>query len=363
MRVACLTRYDALGASSRARLLQYFGPLTRVAPDISITQQGLLDADYLRRKYALRTTLSATLRCYAQRAVCSELWATPDVWWIEKELWPWAPVWLERSLLARRPYVLDLDDAIFHNYDMHRLSLMRRLYGRKIDRLMANAALVTAGNDYLTRRAREAGARWVELLPTVIDLDRYPRPQSRTAPTDGSDTESVTIGWIGSPATVAYVEQLAGPLRQLARDHRVRLLVIGGGYVNLPGVEVVSVPWSDATEVASITQCDIGVMPLRDSPWERGKCGYKLIQFMACGLPVVASPVGVNTSIVAEGISGFLPANPTAWYSALRQLVVDAQLRANLGAAGRARVEADFCVQVTAPRMAQWLRILGKRAV
>jgi glycosyltransferase involved in cell wall biosynthesis len=358
MRIACLTRYDALGASSRVRFIQYFAPLARIAPELSVTQQGLLDADYLQRKYARRTTIAAALRCYAQRAVCGELWAAPDLWWIEKELWPWVPALLERALLARRPYMLDLDDAIFHNYDLHRRSAVRHMYGRKIDELMAGAALVIAGNEYLAQRARRAGARWVEVLPTVVDLAHYTASGSKpAAPSD----RPVTIGWIGSPATVSHLLGLERPFLELARRHRFRLLVIGGGEVNLPGVEVISVPWSEDTEATSVAQCDIGVMPLPDSPWERGKCGYKLIQYMACGLPVVASPVGANTTIVSEGLNGFLAADATDWYAALARLVSDPTLRARLGGAGRARVEADYCVQATAPRLANWLRILCNR--
>lgn len=353
MKLACLTRYDELGASSRVRFTQYAGPLKRTTAGLTLTFQHLLDADYLRRNYARASVVAAALRCYLRRSRSPELRQTPDVWWLEKELWPFAPAWLELALLKRAPYVLDLDDAIFHNYDLHRSATVRRLYGRKIDQLMAGAALVTAGNDYLARRARNAGAKWVEVLPTVVDLDRYPRPE---LPAPESDV--LTIGWIGSPATVHYVQQLADPLRRLALKHRVRLLVIGGGEVALPGVEVISQTWSEVTEVESIARLDIGVMPLADSPWERGKCGYKLIQYMACGLPVVASPVGVNTSVVTDGENGFLARDAEGWYQALNRLANDAGLRARFGAAGRARVESDYCLQITVPRLARWLQLV-----
>jgi len=354
MKIVCLTRHDELGASSRIRFLQYFQRLSEFAPEISISFQGLLDADYLRRKYSGRPTLGATLRCYIKRMASGALWAQPDVWWIEKELWPWAPAWLELILLSRRPYVLDLDDAIFHNYDMHRFGLMRMLYARKIDQLMSGARLVTAGNEYLARRAQRAGAGWVEVLPTVIDLDRYAKPKGFRP--YRATVEPTVIGWIGSPATLHYLLQLAEPLQQLAGEVRIKLLVIGGGDLKMPGVVVQSVPWSSDTEAESIAQCDIGVMPLRDSPWEQGKCGYKLLQYMACGLPVVASPVGVNTQIVREGGNGFLAASAAEWHSALGRLARDPCLRASLGAAGRAKVEREYSVQANAPRVARWLR-------
>jgi len=96
-------------------------------------------------------------------------------------------------------------------------------------------------------------------------------------------------------------------------------------------------------------------MPLLDSPWERGKCGYKLIQYMACGLPVVASPVGVNASIVRDGVNGFWSHDAQSWACALEKLLTDASLRERMGAEGRQKVERDYCLQVTAPRLAVWL--------
>jgi glycosyltransferase involved in cell wall biosynthesis len=356
MNVVCLTRHDELGASSRLRFLQYFPALAKLAPELAISYQGLLQASYLRRKYSKQVTFHTVLGCYLQRAISAALWSKADVWWIEKELWPWAPAWFERLLVSRRPYVLDLDDAIFHNYDMHGLRVLRRLYGEKIDRIMAGAALVTAGNEYIAARARRAGAKWVEILPTVIDLERYAGAERKPSTDHASSHGPITIGWIGSPVTVPYLMLLAKPLQRLAQHLEIRLLVIGGGSVDLPGVVVQCVPWSADTEVQSIARCDIGVMPLRDSPWERGKCGYKLIQYMACGLPVVASPVGVNTLIVEEGVNGFLASSADEWHSALRKLVGNPVLRAKLGTAGRAKVEKEYSVQATSPRVVQWLR-------
>lgn len=351
MNLQCLTRYDDLGASSRVRFGQYEGALAKLLPDLAWQRQSLLDARYLLHKYAGGGTLRDTLRCYAGRALDLARWPAPALRWIEKEVWPWAPAWLERALLRHCPYVLDLDDAIFHNYDLHPLALVRRAWGRKIDRLMQGAALVTAGNAYLARRALSAGARRVEIVPTVIDLERYPQ-HITAAPGDAP----IDIAWIGSPATVAYLQALAEPLRQLAARHPVRLIVIGGGAPFLHGIEIVVKPWSADTEVTDLAACHIGVMPLPDSPWERGKCGYKLIQYMACGLPVVASPVGANCEIVQPGRNGILATTDTQWLDALAQLVTDAALRRQLGQAGREIVERQYSVQAQAPRLAALLR-------
>jgi glycosyltransferase involved in cell wall biosynthesis len=279
------------------------------------------------------------------------------VLWIEKELWPWAPAWLERAAWRGKPVLLDYDDAIFHNYDLHRSAAVRRLYGGKIDALMQHASMVVAGNDYLAERARRAGAASVEVLPTVVDLERYAPPVR-----PGVDAaKPVVIGWIGSPATVGYLQALAEPLARVAAGRAIELHVIGASAA-LPGVAVVQVPWSEAGEVQAIGGCDIGIMPLLDSPWERGKCGYKLIQYMACGLPVVASPVGANMHIVEPGVSGFLADGPAQWEAALVQLADDVALRRRLGRAGRAAVEAHYSLQVAAPRLIGWLHELAPQS-
>jgi glycosyltransferase involved in cell wall biosynthesis len=209
--------------------------------------------------------------------------------------------------------------------------------------------LVVVGNEYLATRAKKAGAAWVESVPTVIDLERYPSPKKFNAA--GAVPRIV---WIGSPGTVPYLARLAEPLAALARRCDFALRVVGGK-LTLPGINIECVDWTENSEVASIAEGDIGIMPLRDTPWERGKCGYKLIQYMACGLPVVASPVGVNQQIVREGENGFLASNNGEWVACLERLLLDPQLRAQMGAAGRQRVESEYCVQVTASRYGRLL--------
>nr|WP_281415450.1 glycosyltransferase family 4 protein [Pelotalea chapellei] len=219
---------------------------------------------------------------------------------------------------------------------------------------MADARLVVAGNSYLAQRAREVGAK-VEIVPTLIDLDRY---SAKNISSD--EVDLLKIVWVGSPSTIRYLKLLYKPLVELSRQFVFKLRVIGADTFAIEGVNVECVPWSEATEAASIRECDVGVMPLLDSPWERGKCGYKLIQYMACGLPVVASPVGVNSEIVNNGQNGYLADTDGAWVDALGALLGDAVLRQQMGAAGRKRVEDDYCIQQVAPRMIGLLRAAGE---
>lgn len=348
MKVLILTRYGRLGASSRLRFLQYLSALNEA--DIEFDVFPFFSDEMLQKKYKKGSySLIGILYAYAQRFKVLGRRKNYDLVWIEKEALPWLPSWVEKILLNGSSYVQDFDDAWFHNYDLHRSHLVRRVLGHRLDELMAAAQLVVGGNNYLIDRASTAGAAWTEKVPTVIDLERYP-----VVPKNNVAGVLPIIVWIGSPSTVRYLKELAEPLASLAKMAPFKLRVIGA-HLALDGVEVECLPWTEESEVAAIAECDIGVMPLIDSPWERGKCGYKLIQYMACHLPVVASPVGVNKEIVDDGCNGFLAERPKEWIDALCRLLKHPELRIRMGKEGRYRVEKNYCLQVTAPILSKLL--------
>ena len=330
-RILVLSRYGGTGASSRLRTFQYLGDLEQAG--FTFTVHSLLDDAYLQRKYRKQTTrLGRVVAAYSKRLKLLLQSRQFDAVWIEKEALPWLPAIFER---VSTPVLLDYDDAIYHRYDQHSNPAVRWLLGRKIDQLMARAAVVVAGNSYIATHAAAVGARRVVQIPTCVDLDKY-------LPADQSPRPPFTVGWIGTPETAKHLASIALPLKRLAQTGDVVFRFIGAP-ADLPlGFDYTAVPWSESTEAAEIARFSCGIMPLPDQPFERGKSGYKLIQYMACALPVVASPVGANCDIVSVGDNGFLAAGDEQWIKALLALKGDHELGRKMGAAGRHRAEAEF---------------------
>jgi glycosyltransferase involved in cell wall biosynthesis len=355
MRVLVLTRYARMGASSRLRMLQYIesGSLDDVQCDIA----PLLGDAYLRIIYAKKPVPPLLLMTsYVRRLRLLFSVHRFDMLWIEKELFPNLPSGFE-WLLARAgiPYIVDYDDPIFHNYDLSR-NPVKRLMSGKIGAVMRNAAVVVAGNAYLADYARASGAARVEIIPTVVDMKRY-------APAEGGGggDAPIVIGWIGSPTTAKFLEPILPVIARLAEESAIELAVVGAHLDRERHGFARCRPWSEATEVRDIGSFDIGIMPLSDDRWERGKSGCKLIQYMACARPVIASPVGANRDIVQEGVNGYLADAPQDWYAALSALANNAELRRTMGQRGRALVEQKYCVEVTAPKLLALMRGVAAR--
>lgn len=353
MKCHFFTKYTWAGASSRYRSFQYLPALKEAG--LSFTVSPLFDDAYLEHKY-----LNGNARVYdVLRAFARRLWAvftlpSSDVVIVEYELLPWFPAVLERWLAWRGcRMIIDYDDALFHQYDEHPKPWVRLLLGRKIITVMRLAHTVIAGNAYLADYARRASVHRLEVIPTVIDLARYKVKEEESV------SNIFTIGWIGSPSTSRYLRDIESALVTVCREGRARVRLVGSGSINLKGVQLDVVPWQGETEVDEIRSFDVGIMPLPDEPWARGKCGFKLIQYMACGIPVVATPVGVNSEIVEEGLNGLLVKTQSEWVAALELLMNNVELRKRLGAAGRRKVEDKYSLQVTETRFVELIKTVN----
>jgi len=349
MKILLLSRYTELGASSRLRSYQYIPLLQKHG--IEVVVAPLFDTSYLQRLYeGKKKDLKKILLSYVGRLGILINTKKIDLIWIEYEIFPWLPAIAEKLLSYwKLPYIVDYDDAIFHRYDINSNSLIRIILGRKIDIIMRESTFVLAGNSYLADRAKKAGARRVRYLPTVIDLERYVIKKKEKS-------KKFTIGWIGSPSTSPYLQEIQPALAKLCEEENTDLTLVGTSSDYIEGVPTKYQAWSETTEVEHIQCFDVGIMPLPDTLWSRGKCGYKLIQYMACGIPVVASNIGANRDIIDEGTNGFLASTTDEWIECVKRLRNDFSLRKRLGKNGREKVEKEYCLQVAAPKMISLLQ-------
>jgi glycosyltransferase involved in cell wall biosynthesis len=344
-----LSRHSPQAASSRLRTIQFIPYLEAAGAEVQVFP--FFDQSYLQALY--RTggrRIQDITRAYLRRLLALRATRGASVVWVEKELFPFLPGTAESLLTCLGvPYVVDYDDATFHVYDQHRSGTVRKMLGNKLEPLLRGAYAVTAGNSYLEEYALEHGARKVVRIPTVVDISRYDYLSE-------SRGDELRIGWIGTPATAKYLEILRIPLQQVAQTRKVRLVTIGAPPLHDFGVPMEQHDWSADTEAGLLSSIHVGVMPLPDESFERGKCGYKLIQYMACGRPVIASPVGVNSDIVTPQI-GLLAKTPADWIAAFQYFGANTDIRRRTGVAGRTLVEQKYSISAVAPAICELLML------
>lgn len=269
---------------------------------------------------------------------------------------------LQRKLLPRltvarlrrrvRRLIFDFDDAVWlrDSYSAKGFDDPRRL--RRFRATVRAADLVIAGNDYLAAEARRwADPARVVVIPTCVDVRKY-------HPGAGSSAPSLRLVWVGSSSTLRGLERFTPTLSAVGRAvPGVRLKLICDRFLDIPNLAVDRCPWNEATEAAELAAADVGIGWVPDDPWSRGKCGLKVLQYHAAGLPVVANPVGVHAELVRDGETGFQAETTEQWVNAIRRLADDAALRQRLGEAGRARAEAAYSVEAGARR---WVEALAR---
>jgi glycosyltransferase involved in cell wall biosynthesis len=265
-----------------------------------------------------------------------------DAVFVHREAAPLGPPifeWLLKKV-TRKPFIYDFDDAIWIPATSAANRIIAPLKGHgKVAKICRWATVVSGGNEFLCDYARTNGAQQVVRVPTVVDTGRrYNQVKQHDA------TAPVTIGWTGSHSTLPYLDAVVPVLQELEKDQNCSFLLIADKAPELPLKRWRFVPWNAQTEIADLLQIDVGIMPLTPDRWSEGKCGFKLIQYGAVGLPAVASPVGVNTQVITEGKTGFLAGDEPAWSEALRTLVMNADVRRRLGAGARRKIVAEYSV-------------------
>jgi glycosyltransferase involved in cell wall biosynthesis len=276
---------------------------------------------------------------------------TADLLFIQRKRLPLPLLILLKRL--RKPIIYDFDDAVmFRNtFSSNPHSLQRMLRFRYT---LKFADLIIAGNAFLKGEA-EKYHRDVRILPTPIDRSRYPEKVY----TDKG--VAVNIGWIGSASTIHYLESYRDVWEEMgSRYGNVFLTIICDTFIESNRIGIVPLRWSSEREVEYLQTLDVGLMPLFDDPWSRGKCGFKLIQYMGAGVPAVCSPVGVNREIVQEGINGLWAETKKEWVEKLSMLIENEPMRRRMGVAGRQYVLERYTVQTCAPKLIEWLREMAR---
>jgi len=355
MNILFLTRYSFDGPSSRYRVYQFKDSLKKRGFNVKIVPligQSLFERDYLYRSIdligVLRLTRSAIKRIKNILIDCKKF----DMVFVQKDLFITKRPLLEKVLSKQaKRIIVDIDD-----YFLYRTSGGRKGLNKSFLYLLNKSDAIIAGSKYL-KEACMAFNDNVFLLPTVIDTHRFVPKQYG----EKENKEYVDIGWIGSPTTGEHLEMIKDVFQYLDTNGACRLKVCGLRKADIQGIEILLSEWSYETEIDFLSGIDIGIMPLPDSEFAKGKCGLKLLQYMAMGKPVVASPVGANLDIVVHGENGYLANTEGEWAYYLERLIENKDLRKQMGEKGRRIVEEHYSLQMKEQLLAQILIEVGSQ--
>ena len=355
MRVLFITPHPVEGPSSRFRVYQFLDYLRDQGVEATVRpflSSGIAPLVYGQGHAGLK--LGVTLWSAARR-VCDVLAACRyDLVYVLREAFPFGPPLFERALkTSGGRLVFDFDDSIYQPSLAYRNPLDRLRDFGKPAKVIRMASRIVVGSHYLrdyAMRFTDSPER-VTVIPTVVDTEEYRPPLSR------NKGEACVIGWIGTPRGSSYLREQLGVIGKLAQAYpSVTFRFVGAAPFDAKSLPVTFKVWRLEEEVADLQSFDIGIMPLSDDEETRGKCGFKLIQYMSVGIPVVCSPVGANLAIVEDGASGYFARTPSEWVAHLSRLIEEPQLRSRLGQRGRELATSRFSRAVAAPRLLEVLR-------
>ena len=342
MRVAAYTG-GVMVPSARARVRQYIGPLNRLG--IAVHEYPLPMGNILPRARSLRPWwVAATALSRTATLACS--WGA-DVTWVSRQLLPaFAPL----QAMAKRPMILDVDDAVWLNTGGHRA---RDLAGA--------SSLVVCGNSFLANHF----SRWnrnVVIIPTAVNTSWY-RPRHRAHQSAHDAPRPLVLGWTGTSGNFQFLYSIEGALKRVLDNHpQAKLLIIADRpprFKTLPAARVEFERWTPRSELTAFSRMSMGLMPLADNDWCNGKCSYKMLCYMAAGLPVVVTATGMNREVLAMGNVGLSANDEQGWVDALNALLDDEQLRRRMGEAGRIVVEERFSLHRLAQQYALLFHSIG----
>jgi glycosyltransferase involved in cell wall biosynthesis len=328
--------------ASRYRVFQFLPHLRQLGFRCSVANSFPEKYDYFP---LIGWRLSRLLKRLVRRWHLLQMtWTQPDVVVLEREIFDEPDLEFERKLRRLAPtLILDIDDGIFLRYP------------GKFEKLAELCDFVICGNSYIRDHLQPSNSR-ISIIPTTVDAGLY---HVKNPVRDAGDR--VIVGWIGTPSNVPQISLVLPALRELSKSVSLELRIVTAetaavSDLSLQGLPFRLIPWDESTAIHEIAQFDIGIMPLeKNDPWNLYKCGLKLIEYMAVGIPAVASPVGVNSEIVQDGHDGLLADTSEQWLHCLRLLADDVNLRNRIGKAARETVERRYSVQAVLPDLVRVL--------
>jgi glycosyltransferase involved in cell wall biosynthesis len=352
MRVLFWVPYPTEGASNRYRVEQYLPYLKEAGIDYSLRSFWSSRAFEILYKtghhfakfyYFILGTIS---RFFDLVRVFQY-----DVVFVHREAYPIGGAFFETILaILKKPFIFDFDDAIFLPASSHPNNFIER-YKKpdKIANIIKMARHVIAGNHYLADFALRQNHS-VSIIPTPIDTDKY-------YPDEKKHSSELVVGWIGSVTTLSFLNKMRNIFIQLSKRFcHIKFKIVGGNFSVSTLSNIISKPWSLDEEIEDLMTFDIGIMPMPDNEWTKGKCGFKVILYMSMGIPCVCSPVGVNREIIIDGVNGFLARTEEDWIEKLVLLIESSEMRKRLGMAGRKTVEEKYSLSVNIPRYLEALQ-------
>jgi len=351
MKVLFFVVYPKTNASARYRVYKYLDYLQQ--KDIEYTVCPPMSDSLFRYLYQTRNPFKKMLfyiTTYLVRLAQLPKVLTHDVIFIHQGLCYLGPPFLEYAIAKlNKNIIFDTDDANFAK-PIFATGIGARFHDRRrIEKLSKLARHVIVSVDFIKQYVAQFNPD-VTVMPTSIDLERY------TLKDDTSQNDCVVIGWMGNASGLIYLKSLTPVMQRLAKTYNIVVKIISSETVEIPGVTTIFCRWSLQNEISDIQSLDIGIMPLANTEFERGKAGFKLIQYMGVGLPVVCSPVGINAMLVKDGVNGFLGRSEEEWYEKLASLIENAKLRKIMGKEGRKSIEGRFTIEANAPRFVELIK-------
>lgn len=351
MKIVFYTNYSLIGSSSRYRIYNYIDKYEKAGIECEVTY--FWGDFYLKKIINQKNRLIKLLYlifyypyCILKRYLAIFKAISCDIVHIERDFCPGVPPIGEFiiSKILKKKILFELDDAVY---------LSNRPKG-KTEKVMKMSKGIIAGNDILAEYSKSY-CQNVIVIPTSINIDEYNKCKQQIR----KNENKVIIGWIGTLSTMKYLEIVKTVLGNLGKKYDIQLNIICNREVQWNnGLKTNNIEWKLDTYISELCNFDIGIMPLYRNEWEEGKCGFKLIQYMGVGIPLVASPVGVNNELVKHSLNGYLAGNEDEWYTYLEKLIVDEKMRKSMGIMGNKVVYEKYTTTANVPKLIEFLKVL-----